>query len=184
MITRALKEEMEKAPTILTYGEDIARQGGIFGHCRGLPGSFRDRVIDTPISEEVIFGSAVGAALAGCRPVVEFHIADFLFTGPGALVNQIMKIRYMAGGQGVLPIIVRGPDGRARSAAAHHPQSIEPLFMHIPGITVAIPSTPADAHGLYRTALTQFDPVIFFEHKLPYAVKRDVPEEETYIPFG
>jgi pyruvate dehydrogenase E1 component beta subunit len=130
-ICRALKEEMAKDPTIFTYGEDIAKQGGIFGQYKGLLGTFHDRVIDTPISEEVIYGSAVGAALAGCRPVVEFHFADFLFTGMGAIVNQIMKIRYMAGGQGHLPIILRGPDGRARSAAAHHSQSVETIFMHI-----------------------------------------------------
>jgi acetoin:2,6-dichlorophenolindophenol oxidoreductase subunit beta len=183
-ICRALKEEMAKDPTIFTYGEDIAKQGGIFGQYKGLLGTFHDRVIDTPISEEVIYGSAVGAALAGCRPVVEFHFADFLFTGMSAIVNQIMKIRYMAGGQGHLPIILRGPDGRARSAAAHHSQSVETLFMHIPGIKVAIPSTPADVYGLYKTALTQFDPVIFFEHKLLYGLKGEVPEEETYIPFG
>jgi pyruvate dehydrogenase E1 component beta subunit len=183
-ICRALKEEMAKDPTIFTYGEDIAKQGGIFGQYKGLLGAFHDRVIDTPISEEVIYGSAVGAALAGCRPVVEFHFADFLFTGMGAIVNQIMKIRYMAGGQGHLPIILRGPDGRARSAAAHHSQSVETLFMHIPGIKVAIPSTPADVYGLYKTALTQFDPVIFFEHKLLYGMKGNVSEEETYIPFG
>jgi pyruvate dehydrogenase E1 component beta subunit len=183
-ICRALKEEMDRDPTIFTYGEDIARQGGIFGQYKGLLGAFHDRVIDTPISEEVIYGSAVGAALAGCRPVVEFHFADFLFTGMGAIVNQIMKIRYMAGGQERLPIILRGPDGRARSAAAHHSQSVETVFMHIPGIKVAIPSTPADVYGLYKTALTQPDPAIFFEHKLLYGVKGDVPEEETYIPFG
>jgi pyruvate dehydrogenase E1 component beta subunit len=141
-------------------------------------------VIDTPISEEVIYGSAVGAALAGCRPVVEFHFADFLFTGMGAIVNQIMKIRYMSGGQGSLPIVLRGPDGRARSAAAHHSQSVETLFMHIPGIKVAIPSTPADVYGLLKTALTGHDPVILFEHKLLYGVTGEVPDEECYIPFG
>ena len=183
-ICRALKEEMERDPTIFTYGEDIAKQGGIFGQYKGLLGSFHDRVIDTPISEEVLYGSAVGAALAGCRPVVEFHFADFLFTGMGAVVNQIMKIRYMSGGQGSLPIVLRGPDGRARGAAAHHSQSVETLFMHVPGIKVAIPSTPADVYGLLKTALTGHDPVIIFEHKLLYGLKGNVPDEEVYIPFG
>ena len=183
-ICRALKEEMERDPTIFTYGEDLAKQGGIFGQYKGLLGSFHDRVIDTPISEEVLYGSAVGAALAGCRPVVEFHFADFLFTGMGAVVNQIMKIRYMSGGQGSLPIVLRGPDGRARGAAAHHSQSIETLFMHVPGIKVAIPSTPADVYGLLKTALTGHDPVIIFEHKLLYGLKGNVPDEEVYIPFG
>lgn len=183
-ICRALKEEMERDPTIFTYGEDIAKQGGIFGQYKGLLGSYQDRVIDTPISEEVIYGAAVGAALAGCRPVVEFHFADFLFTGMGAIINQIMKIRYMSGGQRALPIVLRGPDGRARAAAAHHSQSVETLFMHIPGIKVAIPSTPADVYGLLKTALTGQDPVIIFEHKMLYGLKGDVPDEELYIPFG
>ncbi len=183
-ICRALKEEMERDPTIFTYGEDIAKQGGIFGQYKDLLGSFQDRVIDTPISEEVIYGSAVGAALAGCRPVVEFHFADFLFTGMGAIINQIMKIRYMSGGQRALPIILRGPDGRARAAAAHHSQSVETLFMHIPGIKVAIPSTPANVYGLLKTALTGQDPVIVFEHKMLYGLKGMVPEEEAYVPFG
>jgi acetoin:2,6-dichlorophenolindophenol oxidoreductase subunit beta len=183
-ICRALKEEMERDSTIFTYGEDIAKQGGIFGQYKGLLGSFHDRVIDTPISEEVLYGSAVGAVLAGCRPVVEFHFADFLFTGMGAVVNQIMKIRYMSGGQGSLPIVLRGPDGRARGAAAHHSQSIETLFMHVPGIKVAIPSTPADVYGLLKTALTGHDPVIIFEHKLLYGLRGSVPDEEVYIPFG
>lgn len=183
-ICRALKEEMAKDPTIFTYGEDIAKQGGIFGQYKGLLGSYSERVIDTPISEEVIYGSAVGAALAGCRPVVEFHFADFIFTGITAIVNQIMKIRYMSGGQKKLPIILRGPDGRARSAAAQHSQSIETIFMHIPGIKVAIPSTPRDVYGLFKTALTGDDPVIFFEHKMLYGMKGEVPVEEFYIPFG
>ncbi len=183
-ISRALKEEMERDPTIFTYGEDLAKHGGIFGQYKGLLDTLRDRIIDTPISEEVIYGSAVGAALAGCRPVVEFHFSDFLFTGMGAIVNQIMKIRYMSGGQRSLPIVLRGPDGRARSAAAHHSQCVETVFMHIPGIKVAIPSTPADVYGLLKTALTGDDPVILFEHKLLYAMKGEVPDEEIYIPFG
>ncbi len=183
-ISRAMAEEMARDSTIFTYGEDLARHGGIFGQYKGLLNSFKDRVIDTPISEEVIYGSAVGAALAGCRPVVEFHFSDFLFTGMGAIVNQIMKIRYMSGGQRPLPIVLRGPDGRARSAAAHHSQSVETVFMHIPGIKVAIPSTPADMYGLLKTALVGPDPVILFEHKLLYASKGLVPDGESYIPFG
>ena len=165
--------------TCFTYGEDIANRSRVFGQYQGLLGSFRGRVIDTPTSEEVVFGAAV----AGCRPVVEFHFADFLFTGMGALVNQIMKIRCMAGGHGALPIILRGPDGRASSATAHHSQSIETPFMHIPDIKVAIPSTLAEAYGLYKTVLTQFDPVLVFKHKLLYPLKGNVPDEETNIPL-
>ena len=180
----AMYEEMSKDPTIFTYGEDIAKQGGIFGAYKSLLGKFPDRVIDTPISEEVIFGSALGAALAGMRPVAEFHFADFLFTGMTAIANQIMKFRYMTGGQPKLHLVLRGPDGVSKSAAAQHSESIETIFMHIPGIKVIIPSTPYDMKGLFKTALKSDDPVICFEHKMLYGLKGPVPEEEYYIPFG
>ena len=180
----AIYEEMSKDPTIFTYGEDIAKQGGIFGAYKSLLGKFPDRVIDTPISEEVIFGSALGASLAGMRPVAEFHFADFLFTGMTAIANQIMKFRYMTGGQAKLHLVLRGPDGISKSAAAQHSESIETIFMHIPGIKVIIPSTPYDMKGLFKTALTSDDPVICFEHKMLYGTKGPVPEEEYYIPFG
>ncbi len=183
-ICEAIREEMEKDPTIFTYGEDLSKQGGIFGTYKCLLDKYRDKIIDTPISEEVIYGSAVGAALAGMHPIVEFHFADFLFTGMDAVVNQIMKIRYMSGGQKPLPILLRGPDGIAKAAAAQHSQSIETIFMHVPGIKVAIPSTPYDAKGLTKEALRSKDPVIIFEHKKLYSIKGPVPEEEYYIPFG
>ncbi len=183
-ICEAIKEEMEKDPTIFTYGEDLSKQGGIFGTYKCLLSEYADRIIDTPISEEVIYGSAVGAALAGMHPIVEFHFADFLFTGMDAVVNQIMKIRYMSGGQRALPIVLRGPDGVAKSAAAQHSQSIETIFMHIPGIKVVIPSTPYDAKGLMKEALRSRDPVIIFEHKRLYSMKGPVPYEEYSIPFG
>ncbi len=180
----AMYEEMSKDPTIFTYGEDIAKQGGIFGAYKSLLGKFPDRVIDTPISEEVIFGSALGAALAGMRPVAEFHFADFLFTGMTAIANQIMKFRYMTGGQAKIHLVLRGPDGISKSAAAQHSESIETIFMHVPGIKVIIPSTPYDMKGLFKTALRSDDPVICFEHKMLYGLKGPVPEEEYYIPFG
>lgn len=180
----AMYEEMSKNPNIITYGEDIAKQGGIFGAYKSLLGKFKDRVFDTPISEEVIYGSGLGAALTGLRPVVEFHFADFLFTGIQSITLQIAKIRYMVGGQGKIPLILRGPDGISKSAAAQHSESIETIFMHVPGIKVAIPSTPYDMKGLMKTALNQDDPVIFFEHKMLYAKKGEVPEEEYFIPFG
>ncbi|BAL80300.1 alpha-ketoacid dehydrogenase subunit beta [Caldisericum exile] len=180
----AILEEMSRDPTIFTYGEDIAKQGGIFGAYKPILGKYQDRIIDTPISEEVIFGSALGAALAGMRPVAEFHFADFLFTGMAAIANQIMKFKYMTGGQGKLHLILRGPDGISKSAAAQHSESIETIFMHIPGIKVIIPSTPYDMKGLFKTALRSDDPVICFEHKMLYRMKGPVPEEEYYIPFG
>ena len=180
----AILEEMERDPTIFTYGEDIAKQGGIFGAYKSLLGKFPNRIFDTPISEEAIYGSALGAALVGMRPVVEFHFADFLFTGIQSITLQIEKIRYMTGGQGKLHLVLRGPDGVAQSAAAQHSESIETIFMHIPGIKIIIPSTPYDMKGLMKTALRSDDPVICFEHKRLYKIKGPVPEEEYLIPFG
>lgn len=180
----AMLEEMERDPSIFTYGEDIARQGGIFGAYKSLLGKFPDRIFDTPISEEVIYGSALGAAIVGMRPVAEFHFADFLFTGIQSITLQIEKIRYMTGGQGKLHLLLRGPDGISNSAAAQHSESIETIFMHVPGIKVIIPSTPYDIKGLIKTALREDDPVICFEHKKLYAIKGPVPEEEYLIPFG
>jgi pyruvate dehydrogenase E1 component beta subunit len=151
----AVFEEMEKDPTIFTYGEDIAKQGGI-----------------------------LGAALVGMRPIAEFHFADFLFTGIQSITLQIEKIRYMTGGQGKLHLLLRGPDGISNSAAAQHSESIETIFMHTPGIKVIIPSTPYDIKGLIKTALREDDPVICFEHKMLYKTKGPVPEKEYLIPFG
>ncbi|WP_456396386.1 alpha-ketoacid dehydrogenase subunit beta [Thermococcus sp.] len=177
-------EEMLRDERVITYGEDIAKQGGIFGAYKCLLGKVGDRIFDTPISEEVIYGSALGAAMAGMIPVVEFHFADFLFTGITAITNQIMKMRYMTGGQVSLPIVLRGPDGVAKSAAAQHSQSIETIFMHVPGIKVVVPSTPYDAKGLIKSSIRDPDPVIFFEHKALYKIRGPVPEEEYLIPLG
>ncbi|NJE26580.1 alpha-ketoacid dehydrogenase subunit beta [Thermococcus sp. MV5] len=185
-ICEGILEEMLRDERIITYGEDIAKQGGIFGTYKCLleHEEIRERVFDTPISEEVIYGSALGAAIAGLVPIVEFHFADFLFTGITAITNQIMKLRYMTGGQVSLPIVLRGPDGVARSAAAQHSQSIETIFMHVPGIKVVVPSTPYDAKGLIKASIRDPDPVIFFEHKSLYKIKGPVPEEEYVIPLG
>ena len=180
----AILEEMERDETIFTYGEDIAKQGGIFGAYSSLLGKYPDRIFDTPISEEVIYGSALGAALVGMRPVVEFHFSDFLFTGIQSITLQIEKIRYMTGGQGKLHLVLRGPDGVSNSAAAQHSESIETIFMHIPGIKIIIPSTPYDIKGLMKTALRGDDPVICFEHKSLYYLKGEIPEKEYLIPFG
>ena len=180
----AILEEMSKDPTIFTYGEDIAKQGGIFGAYKSLLGKFPDRVIDTPISEEVLLGSALGAALAGMRPIAEFHFADFLFTGMTAVTNQIMKFRYMTGGQAKIHLVLRGPDGITRSGAGQHSESIETLFMHIPGIKIIVPATPYDMKGLFKTALKSDDPVICFEHKRLNETKGFIPDEEYYIPSG
>lgn len=183
-LCQGVLEEMKEDPSIITYGEDIAEQGGIFGAYKCLLDEVGDRIFDTPISEEVLYGSALGAAIAGMKPIVEYHFADFLFTGLTAITNQIMKMRYMTGGQVSLPIVLRGPDGISNSAAAQHSQSIETIFMHVPGIKVVLPSTPYDAKGLIKTAIRDPDPVIMFEHKGIYDKKGEVPEEEYEIPIG
>jgi acetoin:2,6-dichlorophenolindophenol oxidoreductase subunit beta len=180
----AILEEMQRDDTIFSYGEDIAKQGGIFGAYKSLLGKFPNRIFDTPISEEAIYGSALGAALVGMRPIVEFHFSDFLFTGIQSITLQIEKIRYMTGGQGKLHLLLRGPDGVSNSAAAQHSESIETVFMHIPGIKIIIPSTPYDIKGLIKTSLRSDDPIICFEHKSLYAQKGEVPEEEYLIPLG
>ena len=131
----AMTEEMERDSSVFVMGEDIARQGGIFGQFRGLPQKFgHDRVLDTPISETAIVGAAVGAALAGMRPVADMHFADFIGVCMDEVFNQMAKVRYMFGGQCKVPLVLRAPDGIIRSAAAQHSQSVEAWFMHIPGL--------------------------------------------------
>lgn len=180
----AMKEEMRRDPTVFVYGEDIVRQGGIFGQFKGLPEEFGDRVRDVPISETAIIGAALGAALTGTRPVADMHFADFISVAYDELVNQIAKNRYMFGGQANIPLVVRAPDGIINQAAAQHSQSVEGWLMNVPGLILAAPSSPATAKGLLKSAIRQNDPVIFFEHKVLYPQKGPVPEGEYLIPLG
>lgn len=181
----AMAEEMRRDKSIFVMGEDIARQGGIFGQFKGLPQEFGfDRVRDTPITETAIMGAGVGAALAGMRPVVDMHFADFMGVCMDEIFNQMAKIRYMFGGQCKLPVVVRAPDGLTSGGAAQHSQSIESWFMHIPGIKVVVPSNPADAKGLLKAAIRDDNPVIYFENKILYREKGPVPEGEFIVPIG
>ena len=181
----AMSEEMERDSSVFVLGEDIARQGGIFGQFKGLPQKFgTDRVLDTPISETAIVGAAVGAALAGMRPVADMHFADFIGVCMDEVFNQMAKVRYMFGGQCKVPMVLRAPDGIIRSAAAQHSQSVEAWFMHIPGLKVVIPSNPADAKGLLKAAIRSDDPVLYFEHKVLFPMKGPVPEGEHIVPIG
>lgn len=181
----AMAEEMRRDKHIFVMGEDIARQGGIFGQFKGLPQEFGfDRVRDTPISETAIMGAGIGAALAGMRPVVDMHFADFMGVCMDEIFNQMAKIRYMFGGQCKLPIVVRAPDGLTSGGAAQYSQSIEAWFMHIPGIKVVIPSNAADAKGLLKAAIRDDNPVIYFENKILYREKGPVPEGEYIVPIG
>jgi len=182
----AMKEEMEKDDTIFIMGEDLARQGGIFGQFKGLPEMFgTERIIDSPISETAIVGAVIGAALAGMRPIADMHFADFMGITMDEIFNQMAKIRYMFGGQTIVPMVIRAPDGLIRSGAAQHSQSIESWFNGIPGIKVVAPSNPADAKGLLKAAIQSDDPVIFFENKDLYRQSGEVPEDENLIvPIG
>lgn len=181
----AMAEEMSRDERVFVMGEDIARQGGIFGQFKGLPKKFgTDRVRDTPISETAIVGAGVGAALAGMRPVVDMHFADFITVCMDEVVNQMAKIRYMFGGQCSMPIVLRAPDGIIRSAAAQHSQSLESWFVHVPGLKVVIPSNPADAKGLLKAAIRSDDPVLYFEHKGLFPLKGPVPEGDHLTPIG
>ena len=181
----AMSEEMERDSSVFVLGEDIARQGGIFGQFKGLPQKFgTERVLDTPISETAIVGAAVGAALAGMRPVADMHFADFIGVCMDEVFNQMAKVRYMFGGQCKVPMVLRAPDGIIRSAAAQHSQSVESWFMHIPGVKVVIPSNSADAKGLLKAAIRSDDPVLYFEHKVLFPMKGPVPDGDHIVPIG
>lgn len=181
----AMEEEMARDPAVFLWGEDIAKQGGVFGQFRGLAERFgRERVRDTPISEATLVGMTLGAALAGARPVFDLHFADFLGIVMDEVANQIAKIRYMSGGQLKVPLVIRAPDGAIRSAGPHHSQSLEMWVTHVPGLAVVAPATPADAKGLLKTAIRYDDPVVFFEHKALYPRKGPVPDGEHLVPLG
>ncbi|MCL2060289.1 MAG: alpha-ketoacid dehydrogenase subunit beta [Oscillospiraceae bacterium] len=185
-IRDVLAEEMRRDPTVFVMGEDVAEQGGIFGCTRGLIDEFGpERVRNTPISENTFVGAGVGAASAGMRPVVELMYMDFMYLSMDQILNQAAKMRYMFGGKVKVPLVVRGQQGIGRGNAGQHSQSVESLLMHIPGIKVACPSTPADAAGLLRTAIRDENPVVFVEHKALYATKGEVPDDKDYtVPFG
>lgn len=185
-IKDVLAEEMRKNESVFVMGEDVAEQGGIFGCTRGLVKEFgKERVRNTPISEAGFVGAGIGAACAGMRPVVELMYMDFTYVAMDQILNQAAKIRYMFGGKAKVPLVIRGQQGVGRGNAGQHSQSVEAMFMHIPGLKVAMPSSPADAAGLLRTAIRDDNPVMFFEHKALYSTKGEVPDEPEYaIPFG
>ncbi len=187
-LNEALREEMRRDPRVFVMGEDVAiwgNKGGVYGVTQGLYEEFGpERVRDTPISEEAIVGTAVGAAVTGMRPVAEIMYIDFMALAMDPLVNQGAKLRYMFGGKARVPVVIRTQEGAGRGIAAQHSQSLEAWFVHIPGIKVAVPSTPADAKGLLKAAIRDDNPVMFIEHKMLYATKGPVPEGEYIIPFG
>ena len=181
----ALREEMLRDETVFCIGEGIGERGGSYKVTEGLFAEFgRRRVVDTPLSEAGFVGLGTGAAIAGARPVVEMLFVDFLMLAMDQVVNQAAKYRFMSGGEGRVPLVIRTQGGAGNSLAAQHSQSLEALFYHVPGLKVVMPATPADAKGLLKSAIRDDDPVIFIEHKLLYMTDGEVPEEDYVVPLG
>lgn len=180
-----IRIEMKKDSNIYMAGEDVGIFGGCFGQTAGLFQEFGgERIIDTPISETVIVGHAVGAAAAGLRPIVEIMFIDFIGVCMDEILNQAAKMRYMFGGKAKLPMVIRTTCGAGVGAAAQHSQSLEAFLTHIPGIKVVMPATPADAKGLMAAAIRDDNPVVYIEHKGLLGFKGEVPEGEYVVPLG
>jgi pyruvate dehydrogenase E1 component beta subunit len=183
-LREALREEMIRDERVLIMGQEVGVWGGTYAVTRGLLDEFGEkRVIDTPIAEEAIVGAAIGAAMGGVRPVAELMTINFSLVAMDQIVNNMAKIRYMFGGQMTIPLVVRTPAGWGQLAATHS-QTFESWFAHIPGLTVVMPSTPADAKGLLKTAIRSENPVMFIEHARLYGIKGEVPEDEYTLPMG
>jgi pyruvate dehydrogenase E1 component beta subunit len=184
-VREALSEAMREDSNVFIMGEDIGVYGGAFGVTRGMIEEFGpERIRHTPISESAIAGAAVGAAITGMRPVFELQFSDFITIALDQIVNQAAKIHYMYGGNVSIPLVMRTPGGSGTGAAAQHSQSLENWTAHIPGLIVIQPSTAYDAKGLLHSAIANNNPVMFYEHKLCYRTKGDVPEGKYFIPIG
>ena len=194
-INEAIAQEMKKDDNVILIGEDVAggagtngeqdAWGGVMGVTKGLLGQFgRERIIDTPITETAILGMASGAALTGLRPIAELMFVDFMGVCFDQILNQTAKFRYMFGGKAITPLTIRTMYGGGVRAASQHSQCLYPIFTHVPGIKVVIPSGPYEAKGLLIKSIRDNDPVIFLEHKAMYDVTEDVPDESYTIPFG
>jgi pyruvate/2-oxoglutarate/acetoin dehydrogenase E1 component len=197
-LRKAIHEEMARDPSVFCLGEDIGipgGYGGAFTVTLGLEKDFRERIIDTPISEIAIFGLACGAAAMGMRPIADVQYGDFLFCAMDQVADQVAKLRYMSGGKLTLPLVMRAPVG-VTGRGSQHAQNLEPIFMSIPGIKIVAPSTAYDAMGLLRAAVRDDDPVLMFEHKLLYGSKgmraesgsmdasSEIPEGDYVVPIG
>lgn len=184
-VREALSEAMREDESVFILGEDIGIYGGAFGVTRGMLEEFGPkRIRHTPISESAIAGAAVGAAITGMRPIFELQFSDFITIALDQIVNQAAKIHYMYGGNVSIPLVMRTPGGSGTGAAAQHSQSLENWTAHIPGLIVIQPSTAYDAKGLLHSAIANNNPVMFYEHKLCYRTKGDVPEGKYFIPIG
>lgn len=184
-VNEALAEEMERDERVFIIGEDVAEAGTPFKVLEGLVDKFgTERVVDSPISEAGITGICVGAAMTGMRPVVDIMFGDFITLTMDQMVNQAAKIHYMSGGKLKVPMVMRTTLGATRRSAAQHSQSLHAWMSHIPGLKVVVPSTPYDAKGLLKSAIRDENPVVFFEDKLSFQLKGDVPEGDYAIPLG
>ncbi len=184
-VREALAEEMRRDSRVCIFGEDVAEAGTPFKVLSGLVEEFgAGRVIDTPISEAGFTGVGVGAAMTGLRPIVDIMFGDFLTLAMDQMVNQAAKVHYMSGGTWKVPMVLRTTLGATRRSAAQHSQSLHAWLSHVPGLKVAMPSTPYDAKGLLKTAIRDENPVVFFEDKMMYKLKGPVPSEDYTIPFG
>jgi len=184
-VTEAIADEMRRDPRVFLMGEDVGEHGGAFGASRGLYQEFgAERVRNTPISESVIAGAGLGAALTGMRPIVEIMYLDFMAMAMDSIVNQAAKVKYMFGGHAVVPLTIRTAYGAGRGNAAQHSQSLESWFLAVPGLSVVMPSTPCDAKGLLKAAVRNDNPVICVEHKLLYNETGPVPVGDYIVPLG
>ena len=185
-LNQALKEELARDPSVFLMGEEVAEYQGAYKVTRGLLEEFGPkRVIDTPITELGFAGLGVGAAMAGLRPIIEFMTVNFSILATDQIINSAAKMLYMSGGQYKIPIVFRGPGGSAYQVSSQHSQAIESWYAYFPGLKVVMPSTPADAKGLLKSAIRDDDPVIFIEQERMYGMKDEVPEDEDFtIPLG
>jgi pyruvate dehydrogenase E1 component beta subunit len=186
-VNETLRTEMRRNANVVLLGEDIGRDGGVFRATAGLLDEFGpERVIDTPIAEDGIIGTAIGMSMNGLEPVVEIQFLDFIYPGFNQIVSELAKLRYRSGGHLPAHVVIRAPSGGGIKGGLYHSQSTEVYFIHTPGLYVAIPSTPSDTMGLLRTAMRGSDPVIFLEPKRVYrTVKEEVPADEDFtVPFG
>lgn len=184
-INEAIREEMRRDPRVFILGQGIGARGGSYGVTKGLAAEFgRERVIDTPIAEASMTGLAVGAAIRGGRPIVEIMSIDFTTLSMDMLVNQAAKYPFITGGEGKVPMVLRTQGGAGAGLSIQHSQSLEAFFYHVPGLKLAMPSTPSDAKGLLKTAVRDDAPVVFIEHKKLYETTGPVPEDEYTVPFG
>lgn len=184
-LREAMGEEMERDERVFLMGEEVGHYNGAYKVSQGLLEQFGERrVVDTPIAETGFAGVGIGAAMVGLRPIIEFMTWNFSFCAYDQLVNNAAKLRYMSGGQVVLPIVFRGPAGAAHQLAAQHSHVVESLYAHVPGLKVIAPSTPADAKGLLKAAIREDNPIVFIEGEVLYGHKGEVPDEDYVIPIG